>query len=36
VERAQAFEVQANNGALNDSDRDIIQRSQTDLLQEAA
>jgi flagellin len=35
VERAQAFEVQANNGALNDSDRDIIQRSQTDLLQEA-
>jgi len=35
VERAQAFEVQANNSALSDTDRDIIQRSQTDLLQEA-
>lgn len=35
VERAQSFEVQANNGALNSSDRDIIKRSQTDLLQEA-
>ncbi|MFT4632387.1 MAG: flagellin [Candidatus Pseudothioglobus sp.] len=35
LERAQALEVKANSGALSDTDRDIIQRSQTNLLQEA-